>query len=341
MPAAYPRPMSETRRVRNDRRGVERRKAIIEAATNVFARRGFRTASLNEVAEQAGVTPAGILYHFGSKDALLLAVIAVRDRRRADILAEPAKGGLAAISSALRYAEVYESEPHLTALHAVLEVESLDPDSPAYEYFRGRNRFLLDSTEEALRVSQRAGEIRADIDCARVARQVVAFLHGASVLWLKNPELSLVELYHDYFDSLIETLAAHPPTRPPDQKRRSPQPKEDKEDSALLSAVLDELYETEVIDSADVARVSGRDARSVSRWQAGQVEPRRESEERLLELKAVVDLVRRVMRDDAAHLWLRAPNPDLAYQKPLDLIAAGEYQRVVEMLLAIAEGVTT
>lgn len=46
------------------------------------------------------------------------------------------------------------------------------------------------------------------------------------------------------------------------------------------------------------------------------------------------------MRDDAARLWLRSPNSDLAYEKPLDLIAGGQYQRVIELLLALAEGVT-
>lgn len=109
---------------------------------------------------------------------------------------------------------------------------------------------------------------------------------------------------------------------------------------ASLSALIDGLYESEVIDTADVARVSGTHARSVNRWHTSQTEPRRESEERLLELKAVVDLLRRVMRDDAARLWMRSPNPDLAYEKPLDLVAAGNYQRVVDLLLALAEGVT-
>jgi uncharacterized protein (DUF2384 family) len=46
------------------------------------------------------------------------------------------------------------------------------------------------------------------------------------------------------------------------------------------------------------------------------------------------------MRDDAARFWMRSPNPDLGYEKPLDLIAAGQYQRVVDLLLALAEGVT-
>ena len=109
---------------------------------------------------------------------------------------------------------------------------------------------------------------------------------------------------------------------------------------ASLAALLDDLYKTDVIDTADVARVSGTHARSVNRWHAAQSEPRRESEERLLELKPVVDLLRRVVRDDAARLWLRSPNPDLAYEKPLDLVASGQYQRVIDLLLALAEGVT-
>ena len=60
----------------------------------------------------------------------------------------------------------------------------------------------------------------------------------------------------------------------------------------------------------------------------------------MLELRAVVDLARRVMRDEAARLWMRSPNPDLAYEKPLDLVANGDYQRVIDALLALAEGVT-
>ena len=63
--------------------------------------------------------------------------------------------------------------------------------------------------------------------------------------------------------------------------------------------------------------------------------------DRLPELPAVVDLARTVMSDDAARFWLRSPNPDLGYARPLDLVAAGDAQRVIGLLLALAEGVTT
>lgn len=107
-----------------------------------------------------------------------------------------------------------------------------------------------------------------------------------------------------------------------------------------VATLLDEIYDGDVVDAADVARVSGAHPRSVLRWQSAGAAPRRDAEERLLELKAVVDLLRRVIRDDAGRLWLRAPNPDLGYEKPLDVIAAGQYHRVIDLLLALAEGVT-
>lgn len=107
-----------------------------------------------------------------------------------------------------------------------------------------------------------------------------------------------------------------------------------------LTTLLDRLYEGDVVDAADVARVSDTNPRSVARWRASESRPRRESEERLLELRAVVDLARKIMRDDAARFWVRSPNPDLGYEKPLDVVAAGQYRRVIDLLLAIAEGVT-
>lgn len=105
-------------------------------------------------------------------------------------------------------------------------------------------------------------------------------------------------------------------------------------------ALLDELIDTKVLDTSDVAKVTGSTPRSVSRWTAAKATPRREAEDRLLELKAVTDQLRSVLRDEPARLWLRGPNPDLDWRKPLELIGKGEYRRVVGAILAMAEGVT-
>lgn len=53
----------------------ERREQIIDVAIPVFARRGFHGASMNDVAEAAGVTKPVLYQHFASKQDLHLALI--------------------------------------------------------------------------------------------------------------------------------------------------------------------------------------------------------------------------------------------------------------------------
>lgn len=107
-----------------------------------------------------------------------------------------------------------------------------------------------------------------------------------------------------------------------------------------VTSVLDQLLSGEVVDSTDVARALGTAPKSVNRWSAQKSSPRRNSEEKLLELKAVVDVLRTVLSDEAARLWLRSPNADLDWQKPLDVLASGGYRSVIGVILAMAEGVT-
>jgi AcrR family transcriptional regulator len=187
--------------------GAERRSAIVDAAIEVYAQRGYRGSALADVAERVGVTPAGILYHFGTKEDLLLAVIAERDRRASEELTDmPIAGGLESLRGIIRFAEMSERERGLTALHTVLTVESFDPDAPTHAYFHHRSRVLRDWGERTLLAAQKKEEIRADVDCRAKAQQLVAFLEGAAVLWLSDDSLSLVALYQEYLDSLIASI---------------------------------------------------------------------------------------------------------------------------------------
>lgn len=43
---------------------------IRDAAIDVFGRRGFQEATVRDIAQQAGVSPALVIHHYGSKDAL-------------------------------------------------------------------------------------------------------------------------------------------------------------------------------------------------------------------------------------------------------------------------------
>jgi AcrR family transcriptional regulator len=47
---------------------------ILDAAERLFADRGFAATSLRNITGEAGVNLAAVNYHFGSKDALIVAV---------------------------------------------------------------------------------------------------------------------------------------------------------------------------------------------------------------------------------------------------------------------------
>src|SRR5581483_11158172 len=53
----------------------ERRRLLIDAATSVFAERGYEGATTREIAQRAGCSEAVIYHHFAGKRDLLLAVI--------------------------------------------------------------------------------------------------------------------------------------------------------------------------------------------------------------------------------------------------------------------------
>ena len=93
-----------------------------------------------------------------------------------------------------------------------------------------------------------------------------------------------------------------------------------------IGELVEHLYDGGGVDTADLARVSNTNPRSVARWRTQQTAPRREAEERLLELRAVVDLAGKVIRGDAVRLWLRSPDPDLAPRQPLTAVRFGHHR---------------
>jgi len=57
------------------REGLQTRRRIIDTAYEVFYKGGFARASVDAIAEAAGVTKRTLYYHFDSKDVLLAAVL--------------------------------------------------------------------------------------------------------------------------------------------------------------------------------------------------------------------------------------------------------------------------
>jgi AcrR family transcriptional regulator len=70
------------RRPTQAERRARTRAQLLKAAGRVFARRGFQGATLDEIAEEAGLSKGALYYNFDSKDQLFLSLLEQRIRER-------------------------------------------------------------------------------------------------------------------------------------------------------------------------------------------------------------------------------------------------------------------
>lgn len=108
---------------------------------------------------------------------------------------------------------------------------------------------------------------------------------------------------------------------------------------SVLAERLDRAAARVELDRADLARVLDTNPRTVGRWLRNEATPRPASRERLLEIVAVLERLSTTLAPDAAHDWLFTPNPLLDHYKPVDLLHAGEFRRVLALIDTLAEGV--
>src|SRR6478609_3400070 len=132
-------------------RTTERREAVLKAAMNVFGARGYNKGTLAEVAEQAGMTHAGVLHHFGSKEGLLIAVLSYRDGEAiAGVAGRQQVEGPAFLEHLIDTVQQNETRPGVVQTYTVLSAESVTQDHPAQEYFRGRMARLRAKLEDVM-----------------------------------------------------------------------------------------------------------------------------------------------------------------------------------------------
>lgn len=186
--SASPRPLSRIQR--------ENRKAILEAALEVFSTHGFRGATLDRIAEVAGLSKPNLLYYFASKEAI-----------HADLL----EGLLDTWIEPLRALDP-EGDPRGEILAYVRRKLEMSREMPresrlfANEILQGAPRLgpLLGTGLKAL-VDEKAALLRRWMDEGRIAR--VHPVHLIFSIW------ALTQHYAD-FDVQVRALLGEEATDP-------------------------------------------------------------------------------------------------------------------------------
>jgi AcrR family transcriptional regulator len=177
---------------------------ILAVAERLLARNGWRNTSLAQIAKEAGVTPAGLLHHFESKEQLLNAVLDARDEddaRHADYQS----GDL--VTEICRVPRRFDRAPELVGTFTVLLVENIAPDAPLHDRLHKRYRAAIDIITGNIEDGQRVGKYRPDCDAATKAVEILAFINGMETLWLLDRSIPLSEVFKQYAESLARDLA--------------------------------------------------------------------------------------------------------------------------------------
>lgn len=184
-------------------KGEDRKQRILAVAERLLARNGWRSTSLAQIAKEAGVTPAGLLHHFESKEQLLNAVLDARDADD-DAHADRSSGDL--VTEIKRVAERFDRAPELIGTYTVLLVENSLPDAPLHDRLVGRYRDAVEIIADIIRRGQSNGRYRTDIDAAAKATEIIAFVTGMETTWLLDPSIPLVDVFKGYAESLGREL---------------------------------------------------------------------------------------------------------------------------------------
>ncbi len=167
---------------------MDRWRAILDAATDLFAQRGFARVSVQEIADQAQTHKTTVLYHFETKEALYGAVLDEAMGRMATVMHEFLAGGFESDGLQERVAYLLDQIHAHFAQHPaharLLAWELLEVDAPNVSVERFVERIYLPAVT-SLEKAVKAGVIPA-IDPAQFIHdlhvQIIGYFSHKSLM---------------------------------------------------------------------------------------------------------------------------------------------------------------
>ncbi len=165
-------------------KGRAKRREILDQAMSLFGEAGYRGASLRVIATRCGISHTGLLHHFPTKEALLLAVLEHRDDVDDEWLS---LGGTTGVGRLRRFAELAvlnSSRRGIVELFTVVSAEATAADHPAHGYFVRRYENSVAGARLAYEQARLEGALRPGVDPDAAGRQLIALMDGLQVQWL-------------------------------------------------------------------------------------------------------------------------------------------------------------
>lgn len=195
-----------------DSRAADPQGRILAAASRVFAAHGFNGGSLNDIAIGAEMTRPGVLHHFPSKQAVLLALLEKRDRELGELALGSDEWNLRELYAGLAgQFEVILRNRELVQLAHSLTAEASQSGHPARAWVVARHNYFRKKFADAVLRSQREGEISPNVDPVAVAAGLLGVIEGIENQWLVAPDdFDAIAALDVVFQGLVIGLAPAP-----------------------------------------------------------------------------------------------------------------------------------
>lgn len=164
---------------------VDKRDAILRAATQVFAQRGFFNAQVADVAKAAGVAAGTVYLYFRSKDDLLVSLF---ERTMKDAIAEGRAALVGAVDPRERLSRI--ARLHLERLGrdrdlaVVFQVELRQSTKFMERFSSSYLREYLGIIREAVEAGQANGLFRRDVSATAAAKILFGALDEMATNWM-------------------------------------------------------------------------------------------------------------------------------------------------------------
>ena len=159
---------------------------ILEAALEIFSEKGFHVATVDEIAEQAGLGKGTLYRYFANKEALFNELV----RIRLEDLEERASSVLDSqddvVTMIIKYLRVYfDFFDHNQRLYRVIVQEHLDFGSEMQELYIKKVLRRLPALKRKVYGGTQQGVFK-DVDFQTVFYGVMGFVHGVIQKWLAH-----------------------------------------------------------------------------------------------------------------------------------------------------------
>jgi len=195
------------------RQSAATKASITNAALRLFAQRGFVSAALDEVAQEAGITKGAIYWHFKNKDDLF-AEILVHIRSVWHVMVfEPCqttkepRERIEQLFAA--YLQFFTAEPEVCLFLQRVQLES-DPRfaQQVTKMFEQTVRFIAQTFDDG----KKQGIFRKQVDSRLTAYMILSALGGANIQCHANKSLRLKDLLETIKESVLrQTLKSKQP----------------------------------------------------------------------------------------------------------------------------------